>query len=66
MNLEHPVTIELPDCRDVEVCMNEARRRYHRTLAGWASDLLVLRQTDRHLLAWRKGDAEYGWWNKAA
>ena len=36
----------------------EIRQMFHRVLAGWASDVLILRQSQLHVMKWKDPDED--------
>ncbi len=47
-----PMILQAPSVPMTQQRVQEARRLFHRTLASWASDVLILRHAKRHLIAW--------------
>jgi hypothetical protein len=48
----HAPTTDLPSAAACDRYVTDARQIFHRTLASWASDVLVLRQQGLHEPAW--------------
>lgn len=63
-----PMILHTPSIRVTEDRLGQVRQMFHRTLATWASDVLLLRQARLHQMRWQQRPVTpwYGVHSKAA
>jgi hypothetical protein len=52
-----PQKLQAPKPIDAERQLMEIKRLFHRSLASWASDVLLLKHARLHCMTWRAADA---------
>lgn len=51
-----PMMLQTPSNEATAQQLRETQRMFHRSLAAWASDVLLLRKANLHQFAWRSDD----------